>query len=133
MNKDARILIVDDDPRVLLILSTALKRMKDGYSVVAVQNGTEALQLVTTEAFDLVVTDVRMPGIDGIELVQNIRDLNLNTMVIWITAYGCSRLQAQCDRLDIFRCLDKPIGINEIRQAAVEALENNMGSERIDG
>jgi len=133
MNKDARILIVDDDPRVLLILSTALKRMKDGYSVVAVQNGTEALQLVTTEAFDLVVTDVRMPGIDGIELVQNIRDLNLNTMVIWITAYGCSRLQAQCDRLDIFRCLDKPIGINEIRQAAVEALENNMGSERTDG
>ena len=132
MNRDSRILIVDDDPKVLLILSTALKRMENGYRVVAVQSGTEALQLVKAEPFDLVVTDVRMPGIDGIELVQNIRDLNLNTMVIWITAYGCSRLQAQRDRLDIFRCLDKPIGIGEIRQAAVEALETNMGSERTD-
>ena len=133
MYKDARILIVDDDPKVLLILSTALKRMKNGYSVVAVQSGTEALQLVKAEPFDLVVTDVRMPGIDGIELVQNIRDLNLNTMVIWITAYGCSRLRVQRERLDIFRCLDKPIGIDEIRQAALDALEANMVSERTDG
>ena len=123
MNKDARILIVDDDPRVLLILSTALKRMKNGYRVVAVPSGAEALQEVTAEPFDLVITDVRMPGIDGIELVETIRDLNLSTMVIWITAYGCNQLQVQRKRLGVFSCLDKPLRIDEIRQAALEALE----------
>ena len=132
MTKHARILIVDDDPRVLFILSTALKRMKDGYRVVAVRGGTEALQEIATQPFNLIITDVRMPGIDGIELVETIRDLNLNTMVIWITAYGCNRLQAQCDRLDVFRCLEKPIRIDEIRRVALEALETNVGSERTE-
>ena len=132
MTKNTRILIADDDPRVLLILRTTLERMKNGYSIVAARDGAEALQKVATQPFDLVITDVRMPGIDGIELVEAIRASKLNTAVIWITAYGCNRLQAERDRLDVYRCLDKPLRIGEIRQAALEALETNMGPERTE-
>jgi two-component system response regulator HydG len=132
VTKHAQILIADDDPRVLLILRTTLERMKNGYRIVAARDGTEALQKVTAQPFDLVITDVRMPGIDGIELVQAIRASTLNTAVIWITAYGCHRLQAECDRLDVYRCLDKPLRIGEIRKAALGALETNMGPERTE-
>jgi CheY-like chemotaxis protein len=132
VTKHTRILIVDDDPRVLLILRATLERMSNGYQIVAAQAGTEALEKIRDKPFDLVITDVRMPGIDGIELVKAIRTLNLNTAVIWITAYGCHKLQEECDRLAIDRCLEKPLRIGEIRQAALAALENKHRSENTD-
>lgn len=125
-----RILIADDDPRVLLILRATLERMSNGYEIVAARHGTQALEKVEDEPFDLVITDVRMPGLNGIELVEAIRALNVNTAVIWITAYGCHRLQAECDRLDVYRCLDKPLRIGQIRQAALQALEARDGSDK---
>lgn len=127
MTKHKRILIADDDPRVLLILRTTLERMKNGYRIVAARDGTEALHKVAAQPFDLVVTDVRMPGIDGIELVEAIRASKLDMAVIWITAYGCNKLQAECDRLDVYCCLDKPLRIGEIRQAALEAPKTTVG------
>lgn len=131
MTKHKRILIADDDPRVLLILRTTLERMKNGYRIVAARDGTEALHKVAAQPFDLVVTDVRMPGIDGIELVEAIRASKLNMAVIWITAYGCNKLQAECDRLDVYCCLDKPLRIGEIRQAALEALKTTVGMKKV--
>jgi len=124
VTNNTRILIVDDDPRVLLILRATLERMRDGYQIVAARDGTEALEKIRDEPFDLVITDVRMPGVDGIELVEAIRTSNSHTAVVWITAYGCHKLQAEYSRLDVYRCLDKPLRIGEIRQAALEALEN---------
>jgi hypothetical protein len=53
------------------------------------------------------------------------------TVVIWITAYGCHRLQAECERLAVHQCLDKPWRIGEIRQATREALETSIGPERV--
>jgi CheY-like chemotaxis protein len=132
VTQNARILIADDDPRVLLILRTILERVKNGYRIVAVRDGPEALKKVEAQPFDLVITDVRMPGVDGIELVKAIRSLEVNTAVIWITAYGCHNLQEECDRLDVYRCLDKPLRIGALRQAAIGALETNMGLERTD-
>lgn len=131
MTNSARILIADDDPRVLLILRTTLERMKDGYRIVAARDGKEAMRSVKAEPFDLVITDIRMPGMNGIELAEAMRALDLDTAVIWITAYGCHRLKAESDRLDICRCLDKPLRIGEIRRAALEALETSTGLEQM--
>ena len=132
LTRHRRILIADDDPMVLIILRATLERMKNGYRIVAVQDGMEALRRVEAELFDLVITDVRMPGIDGIVLVEAIRALQVHTAAIWITAYGCHKLQAECERLDIYRCLDKPLRIGEIRQAVIEALETRVRPDRTD-
>jgi DNA-binding NtrC family response regulator len=132
MVKGKRILIADDDARVLLILRATLERMKNGCQIVAAHDGMEAMAKIENELFDLVITDVRMPGVDGIELVEAIRALDRNTAVIWITAYGCHKLQAERARLAVHCCLDKPLRIGEIREAALEALEANMGSEKTD-
>jgi len=117
-----QILIVDDDPKVLLILRVTLERMKSGYQIEVAHGGREALEKVEEKPFDLVITDVRMPDIDGIELVEAIRALQSHTSVIWITAYGCHNLKGECTRLAVCRCLDKPLRIGQIRQAAREAL-----------
>jgi two-component system response regulator (stage 0 sporulation protein F) len=130
VTKPRRILIADDDPRVLLILRATLERMKNSHQIVSARDGTEALAKVENQPFDLVITDVRMPGTDGIELVEEMRALGLDTAVVWITAYGCHKLQKECDRLDVYRCLDKPLRIGEIRRLALEALETNTDSRK---
>ncbi|MGD8627059.1 MAG: response regulator [Anaerolineae bacterium] len=133
MAQHRQILIVDDDPVVLLILRATLERMANGYLIVATSNGAEALAEIDDTPFDLVVTDVRMPGIDGIELVEEIRARKIDTPVIWITAHGCYNLQAESARLDVYRCLDKPLRIEKIREAARQAMGLIPAPEEKDG
>lgn len=130
MTRQKRILIADDDPTVLLILRAILERMGTGYEVLAARNGTEALAILENTPCDLVITDVRMPGVDGIELAEAIRAQNANTALIWITAYGCHKLRGERSRLRVHGCLDKPLRIDQIRQAALEALEIDPGQQR---
>lgn len=127
MVEQRQILIADDDPAVLFILRAALEGMENGYGIVAAQGGAEALELVLAHPFDLIITDVRMPGLDGIDLVEAIRASGLTVAVIWITGYGCHNLRAECERLNVYCCLDKPIRIGEIRRSAQEALAATAG------
>lgn len=122
MVEQRQILIADDDPVVLLILRATLERMKGNCSIVTATDGAEALRQIAAQPFDLIISDIRMPKVDGVELVEEIRMLGMAAEVIWITAHGCSRLEAECDRLKVYRCLDKPLRIGEIRQAAEDAL-----------
>jgi DNA-binding NtrC family response regulator len=117
-------LIVDDDCRVLLILKAALNRTDDKYQIKALSDGREALAEFEERPFDLVISDVVMPGLDGIELAGAIRDINAKTLLIWISAYGCHRLAKEFARLDIYRCLDKPLRIDVIRQTVQEAFKS---------
>lgn len=134
-----RILIVDDEPRVLSILGMILDRMnkmeqiKYGFEIVTADGGKQALREVEQGAFDLVISDVIMPGMGGVELVEAIRALGLETAVIWITAFGSQALQADRKRLDVHSCLDKPLLINEIRQAALDAMGTNLSLATVTG
>jgi len=127
-----RILIVDDDPRVLQVLRAILEGMRNGFQIVAVGSGAQALAKAKKQAYDLVITDVRMSGMDGIELTEAIRGLGADSVVIWITAYGCERLKAECERLNIHLCLEKPLRIDQIRWAALDALKANTSTEEPD-
>lgn len=118
-----RILVVDDEEQVLFTLQHALMGLGGEYEIVTARDGCEALERVTAMPFDLVITDLRLPGMDGVTLTEAIRTLNPNTAVIWITAYGCREVQAQAARLGVYRCLDKPVEIGEIRKIALEALK----------
>jgi DNA-binding NtrC family response regulator len=117
------ILIVDDDERVLYVLSRALKSLGDGYEVVTTASGRIALSKAGVEPFDLVVTDLRLADSGGIELTEAIKNLNPKTVVIWMTAYGCHRVMNEAARLSVYKCLDKPLTIGEIRRVVQEALE----------
>ena len=122
-----RILVVDDDERVLFVLRRALLAFQNGYEIVTALDGREALNRAKEVPFDLLITDLKMPGVDGITLTQAIRDLNSGTVVVWITAYGCAQVSDEATRLSVHECLEKPLRIDEIRRVVREALKNSKG------
>ena len=80
----AQILLVDDDTNVLLTLAIALRRQ--GHTVTVAQNGWQALSLLRREAFDFMISDVKMPGMTGIELAQRAHQLAMPPLVILTSA-----------------------------------------------
>ena len=80
-----RILIVDDEELLCRLLAQRLKG--EGYSCVTANNGREALSHFYKDTFSLIISDIKMPEMDGIELLKRVRDLNPKMMVIMVTAY----------------------------------------------
>ena len=81
-----KLLLIDDEPDILRVLSMSLRA--DGYEVVSAENGSEGLVAFEKEKPDIVITDIKMPGMDGIEVLKKIKDLNADTEVIIITGHG---------------------------------------------
>jgi len=123
MDAIKRILVVDDDEQVLFVFHDALIRLGSDYEIVTAGSAQAALEKVRESPFDLIITDLRMPDMDGVALTEALRAFNSGVSVIWMTAFGCHRLKAEAARLAVYRCLDKPLEIREIRKTAREALE----------
>jgi DNA-binding NtrC family response regulator len=120
-----RILIVDDDSNLRFMLSEAFRKTDDEFQVVTAINGEDALTKFEENGFDLVITDYKMPCKNGVELVEAIRGtLDDSVPVIMITAFASDELRSDNERLKVFCCLNKPLKIGEIRQAAYDALES---------
>ena len=122
MNAHKRVLVVDDEDKILFVVRHALSRMGENYQVETACNGQQALEIARTTPFDLVVTDLRMPELDGIALTESLRELDPDPQVIWMTAYHCCAHETEMKRLGVCCCLDKPIEIDEIRRVVGEAL-----------
>jgi len=116
------ILVVEDDQAMREFLVEAISR--SGYSVQAVDNGTDALDRVAAEPFDLLLTDIRMPGLDGLELVRKARVTNPALGVLLVTAYAQDALGAtdlDGTRTDV---LSKPFNLNELIDRVSTILPN---------
>ncbi len=122
MEERKRILLVDDDSQVLFVLQAALRRMNMPCDVETAQNGREAYRFVEAFPLDLLITDIRLPGIDGITLTDLVRSRTPRMPIIWITAYGCHGLAEDAGRLRVFRCLEKPVEVDEFRQIVQQAI-----------
>ena len=118
-----QILVVDDDEHVRFVLSNALDRV-DGLTVVVAGNSLDALAMAREQPFDLLLTDLRLPRMNGLALTSAFRKLYPDTPVIWLTAYGCYQMKHQSETLNVYQCLNKPVEIQEIRDVTMEALEN---------
>lgn len=123
MTQRARVLLVDDDSQVLFVLRAALERMTAPCEIVTAQDGQAAYRLWRTSDFDLLITDIRLPGIDGIILTELVRAQAPTFPVIWMTAYGCRVVREDAARLHVFRCLEKPVEVAEFRQIVRQALD----------
>jgi len=116
-----RILIVDDEENIAMILQDGLERLPNCEIAIAT-SGEQALWLFEQQPFDLLITDYKMPGTDGITLAARVRQLYPRTVIIMITAYGDETLREQAARASIQRVLDKPVGLAQVRCVALEAL-----------
>ena len=122
-----RILVVDDDKRVLFVFQEALSKLDGDYEIETARSSDEGLEKATARPFDLVITDLNMPGLDGLRLTESLGALSPLTVVVWMTACGCRSLVREARRLRVHRCLDKPVEVGEIRRVAREALEKILG------
>lgn len=113
------VLIVDDDEDIRVLLAEALR--ENGLRVLEAEAGNEALALVRHQDVDAIVTDQRMPGLTGAELVQELRERNIDVPTILMTA--ASQVQALAARLGIDCFLAKPFGIDDLIRVVRRALD----------
>lgn len=106
-----RILLAEDDTAMRTYLKRALEQA--GYSVTAVGSGTEALPLIQTEIFDLLLSDIVMPEMDGIELAQRCNDLSPSTKVMFITGFAAVALRANRETPHA-KMLSKPFHLKDL-------------------
>jgi CheY-like chemotaxis protein/anti-sigma regulatory factor (Ser/Thr protein kinase) len=116
-----RILIVDDEENVALTLREGLRGLPN-CEVFVTTSGEEALKLCEQEPFHLMITDYRMPKMDGMSLALQVREMCPQTSIMVITAYGSDELHANAAQASIQRVLDKPVGLAEVRNVVMEAL-----------
>ena len=110
--KKNRILIVDDDHAMRLALSESLESC--GYDIGAAENGNEALSLFNKRKFDLVVTDMKMPGMTGIEVLQGVKKMSPDIPVILITAYGTVNTAVEAMKEGAAEFIMKPFSLDDL-------------------
>ena len=121
MSTKGRVVVIDDEVNAAAALETLLR--EDGYVVSRAHDAPTGLQLVEKEEPDLVLTDLRMPGMDGIELLSKIKQLRPETMVILMTAYGTVKTAVRAMKLGAEDYLGKPIDVEELEVILQRAME----------
>lgn len=116
----ARVLVVDDEETVLQSLEILLT--SEGHEIVRVRQSEKAVPLITDEHFDLLITDIRMTPIDGMELIKLARDTHPDMPSIVISAYSSEKTMAQSFDLGCIAYIRKPFKIQEVLVAVNKAL-----------
>ncbi|HET9328719.1 MAG TPA: sigma-54 dependent transcriptional regulator [Candidatus Eisenbacteria bacterium] len=116
-----KILVVDDEQSMTQFLGIVLR--KEGYSVTTVNNGKDALERTRAEDFDVVITDIKMPGMDGIQLLQGIKKHDPSLPVVIMTAYASQQSAIDAVNLGAFQYLIKNAKNDEIKLVVRNALE----------
>ncbi|NOZ61241.1 MAG: SpoIIE family protein phosphatase [Calditrichaeota bacterium] len=118
----ASILLVDDDKNILFLLSEALKRDYDDLTMAL--GGEKALEIIKENDFDLVISDLQMPRVDGMEILRATKEKNRETEVLIVTGYGSVRTAVNAMKSGAFDYLSKPIDVEELRLKAAQALKH---------
>ncbi len=116
-----RILVVEDEPGLRKVLATLLRR--GGYTVDLAESGTRGCELLGQEIYDLVVTDLRLPGADGLQVLRTSREISPDTPVIIVTAYSTDEAAAEARSLGAFNYILKPFDADKILADVTIALE----------
>ncbi|HKQ58659.1 MAG TPA: sigma-54 dependent transcriptional regulator [Candidatus Eisenbacteria bacterium] len=116
-----KILVVDDEQSMTQFLSIVLR--KEGYHVTAVSNGKDALERVKSDGFDVVITDIKMPGMDGIQLLNQIKKHDPSVPVVIMTAYASQQSAIDAVNHGAFQYLIKNAKNDEIKLVVRNALE----------
>ena len=120
------ILIVDDEPSILQSLSGLLS--DEGFEITTASNGYEALKIVDVESPDLVLLDIWMPGIDGIETLKEIKKNNPHIQVIIISGHGTIETAVKATKLGAFDLIEKPLSIDKV----IVAINNALNFRRLE-
>ncbi len=116
-----RILVVDDEVNMRALFKKILS--KEGYQVETVSSGDEAVKLLEKDRFDLVVSDLKMPGMDGFELLKKVKEISPQPPFILLTAYGTVDSAVAAMKQGAFDYLTKPVNNDEVKLVIKKALD----------
>jgi DNA-binding NtrC family response regulator len=123
MDKRKRMLIVDDEETLTFSLYQSFIMEKRDYEVVTAATGEEASEKIAESPFDLVITDISMPGMSGLELLSKIKQTHPLTEVIIMTAYGSDDKKEESLARGARHYVEKPFEIKKIKQLVMEILQ----------
>jgi two-component system, NtrC family, response regulator AtoC len=128
-----QVLIVDDEPNLRKILAAQLSR--DGYDVLTAEDGEQGLSVLREHHIDLVVTDLRMPKVDGMTLLRKAHEEDPDLPIVMITAHGTIDTAVEALKIGAFDYLTKPFDKDEVRQIVAKALKTRAlaGAEASPG
>jgi DNA-binding NtrC family response regulator len=120
MNATARILVVDDEKIVCDMCQVFLT--KDGYDVTTFTDSTQARAALESETYDVIITDLKMKDVDGIEILEFARSSDSDTKVILLTAFGTMETAVDAFRRQAFDFFTKPVRIRDLQASVRRAL-----------
>jgi len=123
------LLVVDDQMGVRRLLYEAFK--EEGYKVELAGSGLEALEKVKSEMPDIILMDMKMPGMNGLETLHEIKKVNDSILVVMMTAYGELEIISEAMKLGINEYITKPFDINELRSVVKKVLDKNLNRLKI--
>ena len=123
-------LIVDDTKNIRNLLTTCLEL--NGYEVISVSNGKDALSLFTKETFDLIFLDIKMPEISGTEVLRRIRTIGIITPVVIMTAFATVKNAVECTKMGAVAYLQKPFTSDKVKAVLDEFNEYDQQGETIN-
>jgi len=108
-----KILVVDDEPKIQEIIKRGLARLGE-FSIETASDGLEAIEKIDKDVFDLILTDLKMPGMDGIELLKTVKGTRPEIMVIMMTAHGSIETAVEAMKLGADDYVTKPIALDDL-------------------
>jgi CheY-like chemotaxis protein len=118
-----RILVVDDEPHVAMVLAEALSKLPEACELLIAENATQALAKAKTQPIDFLITDFQMPDADGLTLITALRKLSPNMATILMTAHGTEQVERRAEKLGVDQFMPKPFNLADFRRVAWQALE----------
>lgn len=122
-NQEIKIVVVDDEPEILRTLKRILSRK--GYEVVTFDSPLNALDYLKTERVNLILTDLKMPGMDGVQLLLRVKQSHPSLPVILLTAYATIETAVTAMQQGAFDYLRKPFDIKKIYEIVERAIESS--------
>jgi len=117
----SKILVVDDEQSMRDFLAILLS--KEGHEVATAKNGADAIRAVQAEIFDLVITDVKMPGADGMEVLRSVKEISPETVVIMVTAFATTEAAVEAMKIGAYDYIIKPFKVDELKLIIYNSLE----------
>src|ERR687893_2395269 len=127
----SKLLIVDDEQGMRQLLSIVFGR--EGHSVRVAENGRRALELLRQEPADLIVSDVKMPDMNGIELLRRVREFLPDVSVVMMTAFATVETAREAFKLGADDFIQKPFDVDELKLIVEKALELRQLKQEIQG
>lgn len=124
-----KILIVEDEKSMREVLGILLEG--EGYDVTLAAGGIDGISLLNKDIFDMVITDIKMPKVNGFEILKKVRETSPDTLVIMITAFGTTESAIEAMQLGAYDYIHKPFKIDEIRLVVKKALEKRRLREEV--